>query len=131
MTTRRRWTAWLLYLGCSSACGVAPAPADAPQVTPQLRAEATKLYAERCSRCHGASGKGDGPDARKLALRPRAFADPTWQLAVPDRQLEKVIVRGGAAAGKSAEMPAHPDLGARPEQLAALVQHLRVLAASP
>lgn len=130
MTTRRRWTAWLLCAGYWSACGGATAPDDTPQVTPELRAEAMTLYGERCARCHGTLGKGDGPDAVKLSLRPRAFADPTWQLAVPDRQLEKVIVQGGAAVGKSPAMPAHPELGARPTQLAALVQHLRVLAAS-
>lgn len=131
MTTRRRWTAWLLCAGCWSACGGVAAPADSPQETSELRAEASTLYSERCSRCHGEQGKGDGPDAAKLSLRPRAFADPTWQLAVPNRKLEQVIVQGGAAMGKSAEMPAHPDLGARPTQLAALVRHLRVLAAAP
>ncbi len=113
-----------------SACGSATAPADTRQVTPELQAEAITVYGERCSRCHGPLGQGDGPDAAKLSVRPRAFADPTWQLAVPDRQLEKVIVQGGAAVGKSPAMPAHPDLGTRPVQLAALVQHLRVLAGS-
>lgn len=101
-----------------------------PEVSPELAAEAAKLFADRCARCHGLLGKGDGPDAKTLDPRPRNFADPSWQLAVPDTQLEKVIVQGGPATGKSTAMPAHPELASRRELLVALRQHLRVLAAN-
>ena len=29
-----------------------------------------KIYLQRCAKCHGASGKGDGPDAVELKLHP-------------------------------------------------------------
>jgi mono/diheme cytochrome c family protein len=112
------------HLGCGDA-GARKA------LTPEALADAKRLFGERCARCHGALGRGDGPDAIKVGPRPRNFSDPTWQLAVSDRHLEDVIVRGGAAVGKSSVMPAHPDLAGRAELLAALRQHLRVLAASP
>jgi len=126
MCARSIWIA-IAFAFCTSACGK---QADTPEVTPALKAEAVKLFADRCARCHGLLGKGDGPDAKTLDPRPRNFADPSWQLAVPDRQLDKVIVHGGPATGKSTAMPAHPDIGARPELLVALRQYLRELAAN-
>jgi mono/diheme cytochrome c family protein len=111
--------------------GCAGEQAAGDAISAQAKAEAAALYGERCASCHGVAGKGDGPEAAKLKQRPRNFSDPTWQLAVPDHHLQKVIVQGGPAVGKSPEMPAHPDLGTRPQVLAALRQHLRVLAASP
>jgi mono/diheme cytochrome c family protein len=54
----------------------------------------TKLYAERCSGCHGDDGKGDGPAAAALVPKPRNFRDTAfWQ----DRKAEdlKVVVHKG------------------------------------
>lgn len=46
----------------------------APSAAPDL-ARGAALYAEQCSACHGASGHGDGPNARGLNPPPVAFAD--------------------------------------------------------
>lgn len=97
----------------------------------EARAEAASIFGERCAKCHGPLGKGDGPQARTLKRRPRNFADPVWQLAISDRLLEKVILNGGPSVEKSDEMPANPDLANKPEVLTALRQHLRVLAYAP
>jgi mono/diheme cytochrome c family protein len=35
--------------------------------------DGAKLYAERCSGCHGNSGNGDGPAAAALVPRPKNF----------------------------------------------------------
>jgi mono/diheme cytochrome c family protein len=94
----------------------------------EARAEAAEIFNTRCAKCHGPLGHGDGPEAAKLAKPPRNFADPTWQLAISDRILEKAILEGSAAVGKSAEMPGNPDLKDKPEIMAALRQHVRVLA---
>lgn len=54
----------------------------------------TKLYAERCSGCHGDDGKGDGPAAAALVPKPRNFRDAAfWQ----DRKAEdlKAVVHKG------------------------------------
>lgn len=95
------------------------------------QAEAARIYDQRCATCHGRQGWGDGVEAPKLERRPRNFSDPTWQLAVSDSHLDKVILEGGPAVGKSQQMPPNPDLAQRRDVLAALRRHLRVLASNP
>jgi mono/diheme cytochrome c family protein len=88
-----------------------PAPAAAysgPTGADQVRAK--KIFAERCVQCHGASGHGDGPGAAALSPKPRNYTDPEWQKTITDEVLAAVIVKGGAANGKSLVMPGNPDL---------------------
>lgn len=70
--------------------------------------------------CHGASGKGDGPTAATLNPKPRDLSSKEWQKSLSDAQIHAVIVKGGVATGKSALMPANPDL----EDKAAVVDEL-------
>lgn len=51
---------------------------------------------------------------RLAAAGPVPYTDAAWQASVKDDDLRKVIVKGGAAAGKSALMPPNPDLEAKP-----------------
>jgi mono/diheme cytochrome c family protein len=99
-----------------------------PEIPAAARTEAEQIFGSRCVRCHGPIGKGDGPEAATLKPRPRDFSDPTWHLAVSDRRIDQIICEGGAAVGKSAAMPANPDLRERPVVVSALRQHLRMLA---
>lgn len=110
-----------LIAACSGAGGERQKPG------PEAMAQAEALYKSRCARCHGDTGRGDGPEAAKLTPKPRNFSSATWQLAVSDRHLEKAIREGGPAVGKSEIMRANPDLAAQPELVAALRQHLRTL----
>ena len=87
--------------------------------------EAAALFKARCVTCHGAAGKGDGPAAAGLPIKPRNFSDSAWQAAMTDGQLAKTIQEGGAAVGKSATMPANPDLAGKPLVTAALVAIVR------
>lgn len=82
--------------------------------------EAKAMYTNRCVTCHGQTGRGNGPGAANLNPKPRAFGDPEWQKSVTDEEIEKVIVYGGAAVGKSPAMAANPDLAAKPELVKAL-----------
>jgi hypothetical protein len=93
------------------------------------RAESTapRVYAERCSTCHGASGRGDGLAGRSLDPRPRDFANPAWQESISDERIRLTIREGGRAAGRSPLMPAHPDLSVRDLQL--LVAYIRQVGA--
>jgi mono/diheme cytochrome c family protein len=127
---RRCAGAFAAALGVAQAWACSPPPAP-PEPSREARAEAARIFSERCASCHGPLGKGDGPRGARLARRPRNFADPTWQLAVSDKHLEKVILNGGASVGKSPDMPANPDLAGKPEVLMALRQHVRVLAYTP
>jgi mono/diheme cytochrome c family protein len=107
-----------------AAAPAAPAPAAAapasaaPAVDPV--AEADTIFKTRCFTCHGVEGKGDGPAAAALNPKPRAFGDKEWQKTVTDEHIEKIILLGGAAVGKSPLMPPNPDLEGKKEVIAAL-----------
>lgn len=94
-------------------------------VSPQAMAQAKEIYAQRCTLCHGANGQGDGPASASLQPRPRNYADPAWQASVTDVYLQKVILEGGAAVGKSMMMPGNEDLRDKPEVIQGLVQVVR------
>jgi mono/diheme cytochrome c family protein len=87
-------------------------------------ADGEELFKTRCAPCHGDHGKGDGPGAAALNPKPRNYTDVAWQDKVSDEDIKKTILYGGAAVGKSAAMPANPDLEDKPE-LDALVKKVR------
>ena len=101
-----------------------PTPVAANDAAPSAK-EARTLFDSLCFTCHGSSGHGDGPGAGALNPKPRSFADTAWQASVTDEQIEKTIVFGGAAVGKSPMMPAQPQLKGKTETLAALVKIVR------
>lgn len=105
-----------------------PAP-EAPAAGASEAAEqaALQIFQTRCFTCHGPEGAGDGPGSAGLDPSPRNFQDAAWQASVDDEHLEKIILYGGAAVGKSPTMPGNPDLTGRPEVVAALVRHIRSL----
>ncbi len=90
-------------------------------------AQAKEIFALRCTPCHGPEGRGDGAASASLTPKPRNFHDPEWQKQSSDEHLAKIIQYGGAAVGKSAAMPANPDLGDKPEVVAALRDHIRAM----
>ena len=90
--------------------------------------EAKEIFTNRCVTCHGQTGKGDGVAAVALNPKPRAFGDGAWQKSITDEHIEKIIVGGGAAVGKSALMPPNPDLQSKPMVVKALRAHVRSFA---
>ena len=50
------------------------------------------LYAQRCLNCHGAGGRGDGPMAAALPVRPPDFRDTVQKHS--NSQIRKVIAEG-------------------------------------
>jgi mono/diheme cytochrome c family protein len=62
------------------------------------------IYKEYCSQCHGATGKGDGPAASGLEPKPAIHVNIPFD-KVPIDYLYNVINHGGAAMGKSPNMP--------------------------
>ena len=102
----------------------APPPAAAPV---NNAAAAKEMFATRCTPCHGPTGGGDGPASAGLTPKPASFSSPDWQKSVTDAHIEKIILYGGMAVGKSPAMPPNPDLGSKPELVTALREHLRTL----
>jgi cytochrome c oxidase cbb3-type subunit III len=96
MKTRKNGlnTLVVVSLGCAMA-GAAPA-ADL--------AAAKDNFKSYCSKCHGASGQGNGPDAATLNTKPRDFSDCDRMAKMSDDALFKVIKEGGASAGLSKDM---------------------------
>lgn len=142
-----RWMGALAIAGALLACGsgddsgkpaapgTAPAPAAAPAPAPAPAAasseavgdEAKKIFETRCYTCHGMTGMGDGPGSAALTPKPRNFHDKEWQASVNDDHINKIILYGGAAVGRSPMMPGNPDLIAKPEVVKGLVAHIREL----
>lgn len=108
----------------------APAAATGAPVAAAPAAQAAEIFATRCSPCHGAEGRGDGVASASLVPRPRNFHDAAWQSSVQDDYLAKIIQYGGAAVGKSAAMPANPDLR-DPAVIQALAMQVRSLGKNP
>ena len=106
---------------------VPPAP-PAPTAA-EAREQAQQIFTMRCVTCHGPRGAGDGPGSTALTPPPRNFQDPEWQTSVSDEHLEKIILYGGTAVGRSVAMPPNPDLNAKPEVVASLVTLIRELRA--
>jgi len=82
-------------------------------------------FQSMCATCHGEGGKGDGPAAPNLSVKPRDYTDAAWQASVTDDQLKQIILLGGQKVGKSPLMPGNADLKDKPEVLDGLVAIIR------
>ena len=60
-----------------------------------------KTYNTLCTACHGTSGKGDGPAAAALPVKPKNLADAKYMKTLTDEHLFKVIKEGGSSVGLS------------------------------
>jgi cytochrome c oxidase cbb3-type subunit III len=67
-------------------------------------AKARENYQTYCMKCHGESGKGDGPGAAMLNPKPRDYTDCKTMQGKKDEELFKVIKDGGDSVGLSADM---------------------------
>lgn len=72
----------------------------------QDHAGGQKLYATYCSGCHGDKGKGDGPAAKSLPVKPADHTDGKVMNQFSDKYLQEIISKGGGGVGKSSFMPA-------------------------
>jgi mono/diheme cytochrome c family protein len=101
----------------------APVPAGAPSAaTP----DGPVLYAKWCAACHGETGRGDGPNAAHLPIRPAVHSSREAMSARPDDSLFDTIASGGAVMNRSPRMP--PFGGTlTASEIRALVRHIRSL----
>lgn len=94
---------------------------------PAAEAEAAKdNYVAFCAKCHGASGKADGPAAATLKTRPGDFTDCARMAKFPDDTMFNVIKNGGQAANLSKDMPPW-NQGLEDDEIKALVSYVRSL----
>ena len=119
----------LLLFGCGDS-GSTPTPAPSqppPSAATPAPVQADALYKQYCASCHGPEGKGNGPAAAALPMKPADHANPAVMGKISDAELFKAIKEGGQAVGKS---PAMPPWGGtlKDEQIRALVAYVRSLA---
>jgi Cytochrome C oxidase, cbb3-type, subunit III len=76
------------------------------------------LYLQRCVSCHGANGRGDGPLAASLPVRPPDFRDTVQRKSNP--QIRRVIAEGRGM------MPAF-DPALRPAEITDMLTMVRFL----
>ncbi|MGE5242598.1 MAG: c-type cytochrome [Betaproteobacteria bacterium] len=123
MTSSSKW----LVLGAAVAVAVGVAAVRAQAPAPQLQL-GKKVFEDTCAKCHGRSGKGDGPDSIKLGFHPRDFTlgafkcrcTPTGQPPT-DADLLRTVTNG---------MPGTPMIANKTltdEQRAAVVQYIKTL----
>jgi mono/diheme cytochrome c family protein len=115
---------FLRYAACgllAAACGqppsgeIASGPPPVPDAKPEpvktlpaapVTAETRATYQWYCAQCHGAEGRGDGINAKFLAVPPRDHTQADYLETRSDEELFQTIRMGGLAAGRAPCMPA-------------------------
>ena len=114
------------YLGGNAgpeARGQRPEGPPAGAVSPE---RAVQLYAKWCAACHGDGGKGDGPNAASLPVKPAMHSSREAMAARPDDSLFDTIASGGAVMNRSPRMPPFGGTLSAAE-IRTLVRHIRTL----
>ncbi len=81
-----------------------------------------RTFKAKCASCHGADGKGDTEQGKKMGIA--NLASPAWQKANDDAAIKKAIENGVKKDGK--EMDGFKDKLAA-DQIDGLVQYIRSL----
>lgn len=66
----------------------------AERAAPTVETRGREIYQLYCAHCHGPGGKGDGPLASGLAVRPRDFTDGPYMERSNDGTLAEHIRQG-------------------------------------
>ncbi|MGZ6123815.1 MAG: c-type cytochrome [Myxococcales bacterium] len=77
-----------------------------------------KTWKSKCSSCHGADGKAQTDQGKKLGIKDYSSAD--FHAALSDADLKKAIVDG-----KGKDMPAYKDLSDQSDQLVQLIRSFK------
>ena len=60
----------------------------------EIQAFGKTVYDQHCLRCHGPQGRGDGPDAQTLTIKPANFHSSESRMKTDDELISKVIWGG-------------------------------------
>ncbi|MGD1027037.1 c-type cytochrome [Candidatus Binatus soli] len=95
-------------------------------------AAAASSYSETCAKCHGKTGKGDGPKAAELKSKEGKpiscgdLSDCAQMAKITDDDMFKELKEGGQAVGKSKYMTPYGD-AMEDDEIKALVAYVRTL----
>ncbi len=110
---RRHSACWTgLGVVLTLACAALSCRSTGPGLSMPASIEGQRLYVAHCGACHGATGRGDGPAAIALDVRPRDFRnEPIRYIStlngVPTKEDLEQTIRSGRHFGA---MPARPNL---------------------
>lgn len=76
-----------------------------PPTRDSLPRDTRTLYLTFCAGCHGPTGRGDGPNAKFLPVRPAVHVDGKAMSERSDDMLFDAIAAGGYVLGRSNRMP--------------------------
>ena len=80
-------------MGVAALVSVASAAWIAPAFGADL-AKGKKVYTDKCLKCHGEKGRGDGPRAYDLSKKPADYTDKEKMSKFTDADLKKVVQEG-------------------------------------
>lgn len=80
-------------MGVATLLSVASAASVAPAFGADL-AKGKKIYVDKCLKCHGEKGKGDGPKAEDLEKKPADYTDKAKMAKFTDADLKKAVKEG-------------------------------------
>ena len=96
--------ALLLFARTSQQPAAAPAPASVPaeakamvnpvKATPELQAQAKKMYGYDCAICHGANGNGKGDIAAEMKPPLKDYTDPAALKDITDGEMFYISKNG-------------------------------------
>ena len=92
------------------------------EISPESLARGRALFARHCTLCHGEGGRGDGPAAEGMAIRPANFLNLGHSDTYSPGEKFWIITHGGLETG----MPAFGDTLTERERWE-LVNHIRFL----
>lgn len=101
--------------------GAAKEPNPVP-VSAEVVEKGKQIYDKNCERCHGQSGKGDGPDAEP-DMEPEDLSDPERIPRNPDGVMYHKIWNGR----KSPKMPAFKSEGLTEEEVWQVIHYVKTL----
>jgi mono/diheme cytochrome c family protein len=93
------------YLGARRGSAARDAVVAPAQNTATPSRDTRTLYLTFCAGCHGDRGRGDGPNAKFLPVRPAVHTDASTMSERSDDMLFDAIAAGGYVLGRSNRMP--------------------------
>jgi mono/diheme cytochrome c family protein len=99
-------------------------PIDEDDIDDVFLKKVKKTYKRKCSKCHGASGDGEGSAAEEIEIKPTAFNVPGYFDEKSDGQLFWIIEAGSEGTEMEGYGP-DSDTGYSEEKLWGLVSYIR------
>ncbi|MDP3938676.1 MAG: cytochrome c [Deltaproteobacteria bacterium] len=76
-----------IIMACLFTAGLLLAPSMTPSASAYDEVATKALYDDKCAKCHGLTGKGDGKKGKTLKKKPRDYTDKAKMAEFTDQEL--------------------------------------------